>query len=147
MSETWPFGWLKSEHKKPCLFHFPSLTASFKILHWDSQAVKTGKRGWSAKSVVEKHKEERSKKEGEEGHIRELRKKQNLQVKEIFKDLQKPQLPQFDISCGFTHCTKVRMVWVFIIAQILRTHWLRNYLVNIWRQFIQSTFEWNNHHS
>ena len=44
------------------------------------------------KSVVEKHKEERSKKEGEEGHIRELRKKQNLQVKKIFKDLQKPQL-------------------------------------------------------
>ena len=42
--------------------------------------------------MVEKHKEERSKKEGEEGHIRELRKKQNQQVKKIFKDLQKPQL-------------------------------------------------------
>ena len=102
VSETWPFGWVKSEHKKPCLFHFPSLTTSFKILHWDSQAVKTRKRGWSAKSVVEKHKEERGKKEGEEGHIRELRKKQNQQVKKIFKDFTKSLNCFYLYSCSNT---------------------------------------------
>ena len=47
---------------KTCLFHFPSLTTSFKILHWDSQPDKTKKKKkWGRSNLLEV-------KEGEEVH-------------------------------------------------------------------------------
>ena len=50
---TWPFGWVKSEHEDLC-FHFPSLTTSFKIFHWDSQPDQTKKKKeWGRRNLLE----------------------------------------------------------------------------------------------
>ena len=47
---------------KTCLSHFPSLTTSFKVLHWDSQPIKTKKKKkWGRRNLLEV-------KEGEEVH-------------------------------------------------------------------------------
>ena len=64
---TWPFGWVKSEHED-LGFHFPSLTTSFKILHWDSQPDQTKKnKEWGRRNLLDK--KFIKIKEGEEVHM------------------------------------------------------------------------------
>ena len=64
---TWPFGWVKSEHED-FFFHFPSLTTSFKILHWDLQLDKTKKKEKVGKKEPTRSKRREVHKEGEEVH-------------------------------------------------------------------------------
>ena len=63
-----------------CLFHFTSLTTSFKILHWDSQPYKTKKKKmWGRTNLLEV-------KEGEEVHEVASEKWEGAEAWSIYND-------------------------------------------------------------
>ena len=85
---TWPFGWVQSEHED-LFFHFPSLTTSFKILHWDSQSDKTKKKEKVGKKELAKSKRREVHKDGEEVHEATSENREDMTIWRNFSKIHK----------------------------------------------------------